>query len=112
MTDTTPAAELRAAAEKLRALGMGAPANNQPWGYAEGLPSDSVRTATGWEVVYGDAPGDLRYIAAMHPGVGLALADWLDAHSRIVSAASQTDPESSLVRHALAVARQINGTAR
>lgn len=100
---TTPANELRTAAEKIRRLAMGAPANNQPWRYAKGLPSDSVRTATGWEVAYGDAPGDLQYIAAMHPGVGLALADWL-------SSAADDAQQIGADPHALAVARQILGT--
>lgn len=106
---TTPADELRTAAEKIRRLAMGAPANNQPWRYAKGLPSDSVRTATGWEVAYGDAPGDLQYIAAMHPGVGLALADWLDreADHRHAVDVGQPIPGGE---HALAVARQLLGT--
>jgi hypothetical protein len=104
---TTPADELKAAAEKIRTLAMGAPANNQPWRYAKGLPNDSVRTATGWEVAYGDAPGDLRYIAAMHPGVGKAVAAWLESWTGIDFRDDAAMPEDA--RHALAVARAING---
>jgi hypothetical protein len=105
---TTPADELKAAAEKIRTLAMGAPANNQPWRYAKGLPNDSVRTATGWEVAYGDAPGDLRYIAAMHPGIGLALAELLDTAAEYFADDSAAHP-THLVR-ALTVARAINGS--
>lgn len=46
---------------------------------------------------------DLEYIAAMHPGVGEALADWLD--SAVVDA-----EQIGVDYRALAVARQINGT--
>ncbi|GGZ84119.1 hypothetical protein [Streptomyces rubiginosohelvolus] len=127
MTDTTPtpadrpADQLRAAAEKLRAASMGSPMNSSPWRYAKGLPSDSVRTEAGWEVVYGDAPGDLRYIALMHPGVGLALADWLEREAEIwqvIDDASAHPEETGLKvtvgasthAEALAVARQLLGT--
>ncbi|MBT3077591.1 MULTISPECIES: hypothetical protein [Streptomyces] len=114
MTDTTPtpadrpADQLRAAAVKLRAAAMGSPMNSSPWRYAKGLPSDSVRTEVGWEVVYGDAPGDLRYIALMHPGVGLALAAVLESAAERLgdtgaSLAALLDPS------ALAVARQLLG---
>jgi len=60
---------------------------------------------------------DLEYIAAMHPGVGLALADWLDATATEVAAAEGTEYELhssggvfSSWEAALAVARQILGT--
>jgi hypothetical protein len=81
MTERTPGDELRARADELRTLAKGAPGNAARWRYASGLPSDSVRTATGWEVAYGDTPGDLRYIAAVDPEVGLAVADLLEAVS-------------------------------
>ncbi|MFE7370120.1 hypothetical protein [Streptomyces anulatus] len=119
MTDTTPtsadrpADQLRAAAEKLRAAAMGSPMNSSPWRYAKGLPSDSVRTEAGWEVVYGDAPGDLRYIALMHPGVGLALAAWLDHHAAMsdrLTGLVEGAPDGS-DHPALAVARQLLGTS-
>lgn len=51
-----------------------------------------------------------RYLALLGPATGIALADWLDAHAEILSSAAQYDPDSSLARHALAVARQILGT--
>lgn len=96
----TAANELRSAAEKIRTLAMGATGNSQPWRYAEGSPSDSVRTATGWEIAYGEGANDLRYIASMHPSVGLALADWLDSAAED---AEQIGPDP----RALAVARQL-----
>lgn len=77
----TPGDELRSQANALRTLAKGAPSNAASWRYAKGQPSDSVRTAKGWEVCYGDTPGDLRYIAAMHPEIGLAVADLLEAAS-------------------------------
>lgn len=97
----TPAEELRAAAKHLRTLAMGAPSNGaRSWRYAKGSPSDSVRTEAGWEVCYGDSPGDLRYIAAMHPGIGLAVTDWLESAAEN---AEQIGPDP----RALAVARQL-----
>ncbi|MFE4818567.1 hypothetical protein ACFRFU_19470 [Streptomyces sp. NPDC056704] len=94
MSGATPGDELRAAAETLRGLAKGAPANSSAWRYAKGLPSDSVRTASGWEVAYGDTPGDLRYIAAMHPEIGLAVADLLEAVSYDPDDGALDDPGS------------------
>ena len=48
-----------------------------------------------------DVAADARWIATMHPGVGLAIADWLEWVS------ARRVP----FRHALAVARQILGEA-
>lgn len=121
MTQTTPGGRMRTAAQQLRTLAKGAPANSSAWRYAKGAPSDSVRTATGWEVAYGDAPGDLRYIAAMHPEIGLAVADLLEAVSYDPDDGALDDPGSE--RHdacdrtvcapaaALAVARALTPPA-
>jgi hypothetical protein len=49
---------------------------------------------------------DLEYIAAMHPGVGVALARWLDSWTGIDLREDAAMPEDA--RHALAVARAIN----
>jgi hypothetical protein len=98
---TTPADELRAAAETLRALARAALGNCRPWRHAKGLPNDSVRTETGWEVAHGDDPNNLRYIAAMHPGIGLALAD-------LLADQADGDDEGEINPWALAVARAIN----
>jgi hypothetical protein len=46
------------------------------------------------------------YIAAMHPGVGRALADWLDSWTGIELSEGAALPEDA--SHALAVARAIN----
>lgn len=124
MSDILPADILRSAANRIRKLADAAIGNDQPWRYAKGLPDDSVRTATGWEVVYGQDPANLYYIAAMHPGVGTAIAEWLEAAARdyeaSVTAADQVfhdDPEGRWAftstgpgapsPHALTVARQI-----
>jgi hypothetical protein len=55
----------------------------------------------------GGLDGTDRYIATMHPGVGLALADWLDAEATVCC----DDNDKPRVR-ALAVARLIVGGAR
>jgi hypothetical protein len=57
---------------------------------------------------------DLEYIAAMHPGVGLALADWLAKLADFCDGVERTHgkqpPADNLsIVDALAVARQING---
>ena len=61
----------------------------------------------------------LLWIALMHPGVGLALADWLELEADLLEAlpadnaeALKTVPARLVLqscRHALAVARQILG---
>ncbi|MFC8553362.1 hypothetical protein ACFUMI_38300 [Streptomyces sp. NPDC057273] len=89
----TPAEELRAAAEKLRAAADAAvDASPLPWsaGHDE------------------DAP--IPYIAAMHPGVGAALAAWFES---VAFRARHNGSEwvGADLHHALAVARQILGSA-
>ncbi len=106
---TTPADELATAAETLRTLAKSTTGNEQPWRYAKSSPDSSVRTATGWEVAYGQDQANLRYIAAMHPGVGAALAAWLESWTGIEMYEAHALPEDA--RHALAVARQINAHA-
>ncbi|MFI7656028.1 hypothetical protein ACIBX9_25445 [Streptomyces albidoflavus] len=51
---------------------------------------------------------DLPYIAAMHPGVGKALATWLESWTGIEVAEDGPLPDD--LRHALTVARQILGS--
>jgi hypothetical protein len=64
---------------------------------------------------------DAEFIALMHPGVGAALADWLDEAARFadlyigITLTTTGKPPAeadydSLTRHALAVARQLLGT--
>ena len=98
------ATELRAAATRLRGL-------------AEVV--DDWYTAEAWATT---APmnlpierADAAYIAAMHPAVGLAVADWLDSMaSRAESKLALGGNEAAVwshERHALAVARAVNGEA-
>lgn len=105
---TTPADELRTAAEKLRALASAATPG--PW---EGVVDDHGRgevDASIWadSISYyvtekissgGRHKADAHYIATMHPGVGTALADWLD---------SEADHGLNIDPAALTVARRIN----
>ncbi|MFB6776534.1 hypothetical protein ACFCX0_03675 [Streptomyces sp. NPDC056352] len=127
MTDTTPAAELRAAAEKLRSLAAEAspaPWTVNQWGNVETAGYEEV--AEVWPLQSGPQV-NAAYIAAMHPAVGLVLADWLDAAAKsydalVIGAASvwrrsdEVEERDAWVakqtdQYALAVARQINGTA-
>jgi hypothetical protein len=130
MPDTTPADELRAAAALLRTHATTAHRSSPaPWTVTDEYV---VRCADG--MIVADRSGtdhpaeraDLPYIAAMDPGVGRALADWLDAaavgyDATVTGAASVwTDPADAAERdawvarqtdqHALAVARQVLGT--
>ena len=105
---TTPADELRAAAETLRRLS--APMVEQhpgPWvvhnpnGYPQAVfsPDTDVFLCETLDDI--DAPKpSAPYIAAMHPGVGAALADLLDDQA-------DGDDEGVVNPWALAVARQI-----
>jgi hypothetical protein len=122
----TAADELRAAATKLRELataatpgpwrdhdthlgqyghtatvlsGKGNSTDLRAW-----LPSMSQESWDQTRNVWADA----GYIATMHPGVGAALADWLDSWTGIDLYEAGSLPEDA--RHALAVARAINGT--
>jgi hypothetical protein len=104
---TTPAEELQGAAHKLRTLTIDV--TPAPW---------RVHNPNGYpQAVYGDASNSLfcevlddidqpkphaPYIAAMHPGVALAVADWLESAAED---AEQIGPDP----HAVAVARAING---
>ena len=107
---TTPADELRTAAEKLRRDAEAARrASPPPWTVtAERV----VRCADG--MIVADRSGtdhpaertDLPYIAAMHPGVGAALADWLGSWGGVEIDEHASMPDD--LRHALVIARAIN----
>lgn len=110
---TTPAAEMRAAAEKLREVAAAATPGICPhWTYMAvrhiarnceiECDHDEHRTVDQptWDR-YEDAP----FIATVHPGVGVALADWLEWQ-----AAALTDGRIAVPAPALAVARQVLGT--
>lgn len=86
----TPADELRAAAEKLRALSQAA--TEGPW---RCIPNETAvevwsRSAK-WELASVGTDEDAAYVAAMHPGVGLALAAWLDGTARSLDGSSTYD---------------------
>lgn len=127
---TTPSQELRTAATKLRALIDAVPSEHwgdRPWHVeecseqateecpcivtqGEYKPFDQPQVPLIQYVADAETVGHAHYIAAMHPGVGAALADWLEYH------AAMSDRLHSLVdgvpdgseHPALAVARAIN----
>ncbi|MFD9223772.1 hypothetical protein ACFWDI_28165 [Streptomyces sp. NPDC060064] len=109
----TPEQELRAAAAKLRGLATDATPGpwwdertKTAWGQAPEIEVASSRGTIAELPESENGQSNALYIAVMHPGVGLALADWLDAEADYY-APSPTHP-THLV-HALAVARAING---
>ena len=114
---TTPAQELTAAAGKLRTLATDATPG--PW--AASHPEERWEVYRDSQIVGGGKPlaavnseyngaFNADWIAAMHPGVGAALAQLLDRWAWL----GRADPDL-LNRvggpEALAVARLINGTA-
>jgi hypothetical protein len=122
MTDQTPAETLRAAAERLREhvgylnlLDIRGPwtVHAGPSGYPQsvnnvGVPIHIANTFTGPEA----PPVTANYIALMHPGVGLAVADWLDATAGEMRVADGTEYEHTEFASwiaALAVARALLG---
>lgn len=134
MPDLTPAAELRAAAARLRQLA--ADTSPGPWPLAydtccttEDCPHapwvSGVGPLTHVESDHGEdaMSAAVHWIAAMHPGVGVALADWLDDAARgcdaTVVAARRVWPldcdeseafiQEQAPARALAVARALGG---
>lgn len=114
----TAAEELHAAAEKLRAAAT--LASDGPW-----LATPDVLIG-GWAVAQSPMESDegpyladfvrdcdARYIAAMHPGVGTALADWLDAEAATWAGDevhNRCSPQLCTLEAAVAVARAILGS--
>ena len=98
------AAELRQAAETLRELAEAVYAR-ESWSFSPGtdrMVGDPASSAL------------LAFIQAMSPGVGLALADWLDAVADDAQSNDEFDgfdPHSVISGYgpAMAVARLING---
>jgi hypothetical protein len=104
---TTPADELRTAAEALRQLTEHT--SPAPWW---GDDIDEVQSPLGQIARAlsggGKAPyPNSRYIAAMHPGVGAALADWLDFEADLIALVPGAELRGRTER-ALNVARSIN----
>ena len=105
-----PADELRTAAEKIRTLSkaISAPDERDQVFHAEGTDVTQGRTGL-YDVATTQTTELADYIAAMHPGVGTALAAWLESWTGIEMYEAHALPEDA--RHALAVARAINGSA-
>ena len=112
---TTPAEELRAAAVKLRELATAA--TSGPWAADASIPyghrvgSSDEADWVAWTGEHGEdgSEADAAYIASMHPGVGLMLADWLDCEARTWDNPDDGEPVTERDEHALAVARAIGG---
>jgi hypothetical protein len=100
-----PADELRTAAEKIRTLAnaISAPDERDQVFHADGTDVTQGRTGL-YDVATTQTTELADYIAAMHPGVGTALADLLLDQA-------DGDDEGEINPWSLAVARQINGTA-
>ena len=101
------AAELRRAAETLRFRAESVMAHNggdDLWFEADVDLRNAIRgTFLGNKA---SAPDDARWIALMSPGVGLALADWLDQCADRLDKGHHTGS-----RHSHRIARLINGGA-
>lgn len=108
----SPADQLTAAAKLLREHATADYVTSGPWIVHEAfgflrVDNDRSKTREAWTVKTGaDLAEENRhtaeYIALMHPGVGLALADWLDSAAQD---AELIGPD----HRALAVARQLLG---
>jgi hypothetical protein len=104
------AAELRQAAETLRERVKAA--TDGPWNV--GASGFMARVVYGpEESLFGEAgkAEDATYIAIMHPGVGLALANWLDIIASKEKAREGIDSPIPVLYlpEALTIARAING---
>lgn len=136
MSSLSPADELRSAAQTLRRLA--AEATPAPWtwkrwhsddcradcddpscfllivGSPHGLVGDADVDRDVFAVersVHERGESDAAYIAAMHPGVGAALADWLETAATYADKWPADHMANSPFRQGgLAVARAINGS--
>lgn len=127
MNAETPAAVLKRAAEHIRALATATYIRDEataPWHVeecdsseagdcacivAQGYHSHPGAPRTGVSYVAdAETPEYAAFIAALHPGVGVALADWLEA---VTSRARHGGAEwvGADLHHALAVARAVLG---
>jgi hypothetical protein len=115
---TTPADELRIAAAKLRATASGvgsAPGISNDWAADGTTVTQGTYPDTGepvYPVADAASPQCAAYIAAMHPGVGLVLADWLDYEAGLIELMGRAAATRGRTEHALAAARAINGGTR
>lgn len=128
----TPADEMRAAADKLRKLIAAVPSErwgDRPWHAEECTDTDTMEgcpciVAQGEDRDF-DQPQDppiqyvadaetaefAAYIAAMHPGVGTALAEWLDATAESLDKTTHPEWQEMVAPHPLATARALLGGA-
>lgn len=106
------AAELRKAAQKLRAAAV--PTTQGPWMHN---PINGIHTKSGTCVAttarHDDVArrADAAYIALMHSGVGLEIAEWLEVAAAGLDGRGVTARVKPAERQAIAVARLINGGA-
>ena len=117
MTQPSPAGTLRAAAEKLRDAATNATPDICPEWTANAIRHVARKAAIDCSHdEHQDTPPewdphhDAPYFAVMHPGVGAALADWLDHHALAVERLRNLfDGElpAGSDRYPLAVARAI-----
>ncbi|MEU7240269.1 hypothetical protein [Streptomyces sparsogenes] len=113
MNDQTPAALLRAAAEKVRGLAADADreVDTNPYWRSE-LTERPGWYANGVRNALGGLSGELA--AAMHPGVGAALADMLEVAAALGGFGHEhyrdCTPQTCLGVAALTVAQRILGT--
>jgi len=134
-TPAAPVTELRAATAKLRALAAGLPTEHwgdRPWHTEECSDTDGTSpcpciVAQGeyqefdqpqippvQYVADAETPAHAAYIAAMHPGVAILLAKWLDLEADVIAARTAEDGSGEHAvdlagDHALALARLIHG---
>lgn len=118
MTTDTPAAQLKQGADKLRTLLADPDLTPGPWLSLDGgdrIIHDGPSIEFGRADYVIDEPvgnaANAELIAAMHPGVGLALADWLDEQSALLNANTRPDWQETVASRALAVARALLGEA-
>jgi hypothetical protein len=122
MTDTSPAAELRAAADKIR---VSVDAVRSPDGIDNSWIAEGLIVSQGvypdgspvYPVADAATPQCAAYIASMGPDVGAVLADWLERagdHVRLQALCCDNGEHqcSDIAAPALAIARQILGSQR
>ncbi|MFI7890936.1 hypothetical protein ACIFUY_06685 [Streptomyces sp. CACIS-1.16CA] len=117
-TPDRPADQLRAAAERLRALLADLDDCRGPWyvvnreqrPYPQRIDNIGVPYVVASTTTDPSHPPTIAdYICAMHPGVGLAVARWLASWAGVDLSEHGPMPEDA--QHALAVARQLLGTS-
>lgn len=116
--DTSPAGTLRCAAAKLRLLsdaavpGPWAAGRDDAHGWTVGLSPHNPAVGVARIPNCAGAGGDARYIAAMHPGIGAALAAWLEAVSARVDQMTYREWRDGVEPEAVAVAYAVLGEQR